>query len=44
MLLARARLGTSLTKRSAESSTLYIGGSNVKIAIVDGIAEVQLLD
>ena len=33
-----------IEKRSAESSTSYIGGSNVKIAMVDGMAEVQSLD
>ena len=33
-----------IEKRSAESSACYIGGGNVKIAMVDGMAEVQLLD
>ena len=33
-----------IEKRSAESSACYIGGGNVKIAMVDGMAEVQSLD
>ena len=33
-----------IEKRSAESSTSYTGGSDVKIAIVHGMAKVQSLD
>ena len=42
--LARACWCTSFRKKNAESSTSSIGSSDVRVAIVDGMAEVQSLD